>query len=203
MHETEPIAYVVDDDEAVRDAIQTLLRAAGMRVEVFTSGAAFIKEYRGSEAGCLILDIRMPGLSGLEVQDELYKRRFRLPIIFLTGHADVAMAVRAMKRGAFDFIEKPLDSRRLVVAALNALRFDSEQRRSTLATASAPEALSVRLASLSEREREVLEMVLEGIQTRVIANNLNIAIKTVEFHRSRIREKLGVTSLAALFNLFR
>ena len=194
--------YIVDDDEAVRDALRMLLGTAELRVETFASAAAFLKDYRPAQAGCLVLDVRMPGMSGLALQDELYKRRVRIPIVFLTGHADVPIAVRALKKGAFDFIEKPLDSQRLIVSVLNALRFDAEQRMQAVQQASDSNPAAARLALLSEREREVLDRVLTGKQTRVIADDLCISVKTVEFHRARIREKLGVASLAELFQLF-
>lgn len=194
--------YIVDDDEAVRDALRMLLGTAELRVETFASAAAFLKDYRPAQAGCLVLDVRMPGMSGLALQEELYKRRVRIPIVFLTGHADVPIAVRALKKGAFDFIEKPLDSQRLIVSVLNALRFDAEQRVQAVQQASDSNPAAARLALLSEREREVLDRVLMGKQTRVIAEDLCISVKTVEFHRARIREKLGVASLAELFQLF-
>lgn len=199
--------FVVDDDEAVRDALKMLLDAAGLNVRSFPSADAFLNDYRPVDGNrCMVLDIRMPGLSGPALQDELHKRRIQLPIVFLTGHADVPIAVRALKRGAFDFIEKPLDAQRLVLSVLNALRADAEQRKvastrqsDTTATSAA---LSERLATLSERERQVLDQVLAGRQTRAIAEDLCISVKTVEFHRARIREKLGVASLAELFKLF-
>jgi FixJ family two-component response regulator len=194
--------YIVDDDEAVRDALRMLLGTTGLRVETFASAAAFLKDYRPAQPGCLVLDVRMPGMSGLALQEELYKRRVRIPIVFLTGHADVPIAVRALKKGAFDFIEKPLDSQRLIVSVLNALRFDAEQRMQAAQQASDSNPAAARLALLSEREREVLDRVLTGKQTRVIAEDLCISVKTVEFHRARIREKLGVASLAELFQLF-
>lgn len=197
----EPSVFVVDDDEAVRDALKMLLTAAGLRVETYPSAASFLKHYVPSQSGCLILDIRMPGMSGLALQDELHKRRVSIPILFLTGHADVPIAVRALKQGAFDFIEKPLDSQRLVLAVMNALRLDAQQRVQA-APSAADEAAADRLDTLSEREREVLKYVLEGKPTREIAQLLSISVKTIEFHRARIREKLGVASLAELFKLF-
>lgn len=199
----EPLVYVVDDDEAVRDALKMLLCAAGLQVEVHPSAASFLKSCRPGQPGCLVLDVRMPGMSGLALQDELGKRRFTMPVVFLTGHADVPMAVRALKQGAYDFIEKPLDSQRLVLAVMNALRFDAEQRaRSRLRVEENNDDVAIRLAALSEREREVLDQVLQGRQTREIAEALAISVKTVEFHRARIRDKLGVASLAELFKLF-
>lgn len=147
----------------------------------------------GSESG------REAVRDAVTLQGELYKRRISIPIVFLTGHADVPIAVRALKKGAFDFIEKPLDSQRLVFAVLNALRSKTGQRGPL---APQPAQTANRLALLSDREREVLDLILRGKQTRVIAADLFISVKTVEFHRARIREKLGVGSLAELFKLF-
>lgn len=200
--EPEPAVFVVDDDAAVCDALGMVLRAAGMRVETFRSPASFLKRFRADRPGCLVLDIRMPGMSGLDLQDELHKRRIHLPIVFLTGHGDVSMAVRALKRGALDFIEKPHDDERLVLAVVNGLRVDAERRKATQTHDEAPAALADRLATLSTRERQVLDSVLAGLPTREISDRLCISVKTVEFHRAHIREKLGVASLAQLFGLF-
>jgi len=201
-HDGEPTVFVVDNDEAVCDALGMLLRAAGQRVETFNSALAFLNDYRPNRSGCLVLDIRMPGMSGLDLQDELHKRRMTIPIVFLTGHGDVPMAVRALKKGAVDFIEKPLEEERLVLAVLNALRADAEQRRPAHRADDVSDDLAGRLATLSEREREVLQHILDGQPTRQISKTLYISVKTVEFHRARIREKLGVTSQAQLFSLF-
>ena len=194
--------FVVDDDAAVCDALGMLLRAAGMEVETFRSAASFLKALRPGQTGCLVLDIRMPGMSGLDLQDELHRRKISIPIVFLTGHGDVPMAVRALKKGAVDFIEKPHEAERLVLAVLNALRMDDERRKQTNRHDDLSVDLATRLATLSEREREVLERILEGKQTRQITEELCISVKTVEFHRARIREKLGVTTQAQLFSLF-
>ena len=194
--------FVIDDDGAVRDSLATLLRAAGLPVRTYESARTFLREFRPELSGCLMLDIRMPGMSGLELQEELDQRRCRMPIIFLTGHGDVPTAVRALKRGAFDFIEKPHDEQRLVLATRNALRADAEQRVGRNPTLPSPADLDQRLALLSTREREVLEHVLLGRPTRAIADILCVSVKTVEFHRSRIREKLRVGSLAEMFRLF-
>lgn len=194
--------FVVDDDEAVCDALGMLLRAAGMDVETYRSAASFLKALRPGQTGCLVLDIRMPGMSGLDLQDELLRRKITIPIVFLTGHGDVPMAVRALKKGAVDFIEKPHEAERLVLAVLNALRMDDERRKQTNRHDDLSLDLATRLATLSEREREVLDRILEGKQTRQITDELCISVKTVEFHRARIREKLGVTTQAQLFSLF-
>lgn len=198
--ESEHRVFVVDDDEAVRDALGMLMRSAGMTVETCASAGAFLKTYRPEQTGCLVLDIRMPGMSGLDLQDELHRRRIAIPIIFLTGHGDVPMAVRALKKGAVDFIEKPHEEERLVLAVLNALRLDGERRANR--HDERPHDLASRLAMLTEREREVLERILDGQQTRRISGDLHISVKTVEFHRARIRERLGVSSQAQLFSLF-
>ncbi|HEY4541786.1 MAG TPA: response regulator [Noviherbaspirillum sp.] len=198
----EQLVFVVDDDEAVRDALKMLLVAAGLKVETHVSAASFIKHYRAGQPGCLVLDIRMPGMSGLALQEDLERRKVAIPVVFLTGHADVPMAVRAMKLGAFDFIEKPIDSQRLVLAVMHALRSDAEQRARKPYRVGADGNAPGKIEALSGREREVLELVLQGRQTREIAAELSISIKTVEFHRARIREKLGVASLAELFRLF-
>jgi RNA polymerase sigma factor (sigma-70 family) len=200
--DNEPTVFVVDNDEAICDALGMLLRAAGQRVETFSSALAFLNDYRPSRSGCLVLDIRMPSMSGLDLQDELHKRRMTIPIVFLTGHGDVPMAVRALKKGAVDFIEKPLEEERLVLAVLNALRVDAEQRQPAQRHDEVSEQLAARLATLSEREREVLQMILDGQPTRQISKALFISVKTVEFHRARIREKLGVATQAQLFSLF-
>jgi two-component system response regulator FixJ len=194
--------FVVDDDAAVCDALGMLLRTAGMEVETFRSAASFLKELRAGQTGCLVLDIRMPGMSGLDLQDELHRRKISIPIVFLTGHGDVPMAVRALKKGAVDFIEKPHEAERLVLAVLNALRMDDERRKQTNRHGDLSLDLATRLATLSEREREVLDRILEGKQTRQITDELCISVKTVEFHRARIREKLGVATQAQLFSLF-
>ena len=198
----EHTVFVVDDDAAVCDAIGMLLRTAGMGVETFRSAASFLKAHRRERAGCLLLDVRMPGMSGLDLQDELHKRRIPIPIVFLTGHGDVSMAVRALKRGAVDFIEKPHEEERLVLAVPNALRVDGDRRKHANRHDETSHHLATSLATLSERERDVLDRILAGKPTRQIADELSVSIKTVEFHRARIREKLGVASLAQLFRLF-
>lgn len=193
--------FVIDDDEAVRDAMTMLLRAVDLRVETFASAAAFLHGYRLHQTGCIVLDVRMPGTSGLVLQDQLRGRHIHLPVIFLTGHADVPMAVLAMKQGAFDFIEKPIAAQRLVPVIHTALAFDRQQRAGTSNLVNPQQHVAELLASLTSREREVLNLVSDGQPTREIAVRLEISIKTVEFHRARIREKLGVSSTAELFRL--
>jgi FixJ family two-component response regulator len=195
-HET---VFIVDDDEDVRDALAMLMRAAGLRPATYASARDFLQRFNPREAGCLVLDIRMPGMSGIELQAELHKRRIRLPIVFLTGHGDVPLAVKAMKAGATDFIQKPLDERRLVMAVMNALKAGAAQAwRPDAAMPEGPDGADP-LAVLSAREAEVLEQMIAGRQSRDIAATLCISLKTVEFHRANIRKKLGATNLADLF----
>lgn len=194
----QPTVFIVDDDEDLRDALSMLMRAAGLRPRTFATARDFLQRLDARDAGCLVLDIRMPGMSGLELQAELRKRRIRLPIVFLTAHGDVPLAVKAMKAGAVDFIQKPLDQHRLVVAVMNALKLDGD-RDASVAPSTGP--ASDKLASLSKRELDVLRQLTDGKQNREIAEALSISIKTVEFHRANIREKLGVSSLPELFRL--
>jgi FixJ family two-component response regulator len=188
---SERTVFVVDDDEAVRDALDMLFRTAGLRVQTFASAGEFLERARPSPPACLVLDIRMPGMSGTALQERLAGRGERLPILFITGHGDIPMAVEAMKKGAYDFIEKPFDDQRLLCQVLDALEERPAAGRSSAAAA--------RLAQLSTREREVLERVLAGKPSREIAGELAISVKTVEFHRARIMQKLGVRSAAELF----
>jgi FixJ family two-component response regulator len=189
---SERTVYVVDDDEAVRDALGMLFRTAGLRVETFASAVEFLALARPCPPACIVLDIRMPGMSGPALQERLAGRGERVPIVFITGHGDVPMAVEAMKKGAYDFIEKPFDDHRLLSQVVGAL----EERP---AGAQPPGGTSGRLAHLSAREREVLERVLAGRSSREVAGELAISVKTVEFHRARIMQKLGVRSAAELF----
>lgn len=193
------LVYIVDDDADLRDALSLLMRAAGLKAESFRSGAEFLHAVSADMRGCLILDIRMPGMSGMELQAELHKRRIKLPIVFLTGHGDVPLAVKAMKAGAVDFIQKPLDEHRLVTAVMNALKHDREHcEAEELPAAVLPDS---ERQLLTPREREVLELIAKGKQSKEIAEAMYISIKTVEFHRANIREKLGTKSLPEFYRL--
>lgn len=194
--------FIIDDDEAIRDSLRMLFRALKLQVETFGSAASFLNAYQRDWTGCIVLDIRMPGMGGLALQEELRHRRIELPVIFLSGHADVPIAVRALKQGAYDFIEKPIDSQILVPAVMAALEFDSARRERKGRDAAGVAGNEERLALLTERERQVLALLLEGKSSRAMADTLQITLKTVEFHRARIREKLGVTSIAELFRIF-
>ena len=187
--------FIVDDDEAVRDALAMLFRTAGLSAECFESAAQFLQRATFRRPCCMVLDIRMPGLTGLQLQDVLAERGLRLPILFITGHGDVPMAVNAMRKGAYDFVEKPFDDSHLLAQVLNALEDPVASGRA------AAQPAREKLDQLSEREREVLDRVLEGKPSRQIADELFISVKTVDFHRARIMQKLGVRSVAALFRL--
>jgi two-component system, LuxR family, response regulator DctR len=181
------VVYVVDDDDAVRNAVRLLFRTADLEVETFPSAAAFLAQADLERRCCLLLDIRMPGMTGSDLHDELRARGVRAPVIFITGHGDIPMAVAAMRKGAYDFIEKPFDDEQLLGQVLNALDEFAE----------APEPAS--LPALSARQRAVLDRVLAGKPNRQIAGELAISLKTVEFHRARIMQKFGVRTAAELF----
>jgi FixJ family two-component response regulator len=190
----EPTVYVVDDDESIRELLSWLMKRQGIRVAVFPDARSFLQGYRPDSPGCLVLDLNMPGMSGLDLQQHLNEHRVLLPVIFLSGRADVPKAVRAVKEGAIDFIEKPFDYRRIVALIEECLRREAKAR----AGHDRVRALAERLAQITQREREVLEHVVAGRLNREIAEHLQISIKTVEAHRSRIMEKLEVNSVAEL-----
>lgn len=200
------IVHIVDDDEAVRDSLRMLCVAANFQAKTYSSAAALLRSISPACDGCIVLDVRMPGMTGLELHEELYKLKIRMPVIFLTGHADVPIAVRAMKLGAFDFIEKPPEPQSLILLIGNSLRVGKteDNRCPTPSKISAIPAIEQErlLSKLSGREREVLGMVVNGMQSREIADTLSLSVKTVEFHRARIREKLGLSSTLELVRLF-
>jgi len=189
--------YVVDDDDAVRDSLTMLFRNAGLAVRGFPSAGAFLDQPPPAAPCCLVLDIRMPGMSGTALQDRLLARGAQLPIIFITGHGNIPTAVEAVKKGAYDFIEKPFDDYQLVTQVMSALERSDELRSGVAPAAPSREALAL----LSEREQEVLRLVLAGKPSRQVAEELYISARTVEFHRARIMQKLGVRSAAELFRL--
>lgn len=194
---TKSIAHLVDDDDAIRDALGWLLRSRGIASRAWPSGEAFLAEYAAGLRGCLILDIRMGGMSGPELFDRLLALGCTMPAIFLTGHGDVPIAVQALKKGAFDFLEKPCDDNELVGRVAAALQLDRERRDQAASTAT----IEHRLHSLTQREREVMERILAGQYNKVIAADLNIAMRTVEVHRARIFEKMNVRSAVELAQL--
>ena len=191
------IVYVVDDDEAVRDSLQWLLEGKDYRVRCFESAEAFLARYDPREVACLIADIRMHGMTGLELQDKLIERHSPLPIVFITGHGDVPMAVDTMKKGALDFIQKPFDESAMVSVVERMLEhartaFTDQQQAATR------EAL---LAKLTGRESQVLERIVAGRLNKQIADDLGISIKTVEAHRANIMEKMGANTVADLLKV--
>lgn len=194
---TEPRVHIVDDDEAMRDSLKWLLESRGLEVELYPSGEAFLRAFSADFRGCLVLDVRMPGMTGLELYERLRARASTLPVIFITGHGDVPMAVSALKKGAADFIEKPFndqDMLRLIEACMKQDRAAASKRAEYALAAT-------RLDSLTLREREVLGLIVAGKLNKQIADELGISIKTVEVHRSRVMEKMGAQSVAELVQL--
>ncbi|MBI4986902.1 MAG: response regulator transcription factor [Rhodocyclales bacterium] len=191
------IAHLIDDDDAIRDALAWLLRSRGVASRAWSSAEAFLADYCGEMRGCIVLDIRMHNMSGPELFERMVELGCSMPIIFLTGHGDVPLAVNAIKRGAFDFIEKPFNDNELADRVIDALRIDAE-RSSQAASAATIEG---RLAQLTSREREVMDLVLAGKFNKVIADELDIAMRTVEVHRARVFEKMGVRSAVELAQL--
>jgi two-component system response regulator FixJ len=195
--EPTPTVFIVDDDEAVRDSLQVLLETEGYRTATFGSALAFLETNPAERRGCLLADVRMPDMTGLELQQRLVDRGVALPVIIVTGHADVPMAVKAMKAGAVDFIEKPfadtaiLDAVRRAMAALG--RAEGDRDLAAAATA--------RLATLTARERQVLERLVIGQPNKIIAFELDISPRTVEIHRARVMEKMEAQSLSHLVRL--
>ncbi len=187
-------AHVIDDDEAIRDALQWLFKTRGVACRVWSGGEDFLAAWDPGWRGCIVLDIRMAGISGLECFDTLLARGCELPVIFITGHGDVPMAVAALKKGAFHFIEKPFNDHDLVDLVQKAIAHDAERQRA----AADRETLEARLATLTAREHEVMELILEGKYNKVIADELSISMRTVEAHRSRIFEKMEVRSAVEL-----
>ena len=190
----QPLIYVVDDDEAFRDSLRWLLESAGYRVATFATAEHFLASYLPGSGACLVLDVRMPGWSGMELQEEMLRRGHAIPTVFVTGHGDVPMAVSAVKKGAVDFIEKPFNDRDFLALIGNAVALGGPELRDRTRQLSA----AARLATLTQREREVMELVVGGKQNKVIADELGISIKTVEAHRAKVMEKMGANSVAEL-----
>lgn len=189
--------FVIDDDKAVRKSLRFLLATAGHNVEAFPSASAFLDTYDPKRRGCLVLDVRMPEMTGLELQHELNARAWHIPAIFITGHGTVPMAIAAMKAGAFDFIEKPLRDDVLLESVDRALVWEESTRNEHLELA----ALKARAALLTDREREVLELVAAGEPNKAIARTLGISFRTVELHRSHILEKMQARTVAQLVRM--
>jgi len=193
----DPTVFVVDDDQAMRNSLKWLIESIGMQVRTYGSAVEFLNSFYPGRAGCLLLDVRMPGMSGLELQTHLARQDSRLPVIIITGHGDVAMAVKAMKSGAVDFIEKPFHDEELLSSIRSALDHDEKQRSLQSQRAE----IATRLAELTPREHEVMDMVTEGSANKEIASALGVSAKTVEAHRARVMDKMRATSLAELVRM--
>jgi len=196
MNDFTPTVFVIDDDQALCQSLRWLLESVGLQVETYNSGTSFLEKYDAERRGCLLIDIRMPGMSGLELQEQLISRHNLIPIIFITGHGDVPMAVRAMKAGAVDFITKPFNDQLLLELIQKAIaqdlnRPDIHQQRQ----------YAERMGQLTTRELEIMKLVVNGKLNKVIAHELGISIKTVELHRAHVMQKMQVKSLAELVKI--
>jgi len=192
--EAQPLVYVVDDDAGLRDSLSLLLRSVGLACRAYDSAAAFLGDWQPDGVACLVADIRMPGMTGLELQDELNRRGATIPLIFITGHGDVPMAVNAMKAGALDFLQKPFGDKDLIDRVRTALERAKNQFDDQLAT----DEIKRRHETLTPREAEVMDRVVQGHANKVIAMDLGVSQRTVELHRARVMRKMQVRSLADL-----
>jgi FixJ family two-component response regulator len=193
----EPTVFVVDDDQAMRHSLKWLIESVRLRVRTFASAEDFLQTYYPGQAGCLLLDVRMPGMSGLELQSYLAREEICLPVIIITGHGDVPMAVKAMQAGAMDFIEKPFDDEALLSSIRRALETDEKRRGERVQRAE----IATRLAELTPREHEVMDMVTDGKANKEIAAALGVSAKTVEAPRARVMDKMRADSLAELVRM--
>jgi two-component system response regulator FixJ len=198
MKERLPVVFIVDDDEAVRSSLRLLLKSVGLVPVALGSAREFLDKHDPAQPGCLVLDVRMPEMSGLELQEQLNLRGAVVPVIFITGHGDVPMAVEAMQAGAFDFLQKPFRDQDLIDRIQRAL----EKDRANRAVLNERSLIRQRLESLTPREREVLTMVTSGKPNKVMAADLGVSQRTVEIHRARVMEKMGASSLAQLVRMF-
>lgn len=189
--------FIVDDDDGMRRALGTLLSTVGYKTALFALPSQFLARFKADEPGCLILDIRMPEMSGLEVQQQLNRAGAMLPVIFITGHGDVPMAVQAMKDGAFQFIQKPFRDQELLDHINHALQFDRDNRKDLAARAE----VQRRVESLTPREKQVMDLVVEGQANKVMAIDLGLSERTVEIHRAKVMEKMGARSVAHLVKM--
>lgn len=194
-----PHAHLVDDDEAIRDALSWLLQSHHIPCRSYPSAEAFLEAAPENMSGCVVLDIRMTGMSGLELFEIMQNRGIKLPVIFLTGHGDVPMAVAALKKGAYDFFEKPFNDNDLAARVMEALEHDLRQRN---ALASA-QTIASRLDTLTSREKQIMNLILAGKLNKIIADELHISMRTVEVHRARLLEKMGVKTAVELAQLLK
>lgn len=202
MPDVEPLVHVVDDEPAIRDSLAMLLRSVGLASELHADARAFLATFQPRPHTCLVADVRMPGMSGIELMETLRARGVRLPVIIITGHGDIAMAVRAMKAGASDFIEKPFNDQTLLDAVHRALAPSETPDTPVGAPPSdGSSEIARRLATLTPREREVLVLVAEGRPNKVVATRLDLSTRTVEVHRAKVMEKMQARSLADLVRM--
>ena len=197
MNMRSPTVMVVDDDSGVRNAMRALLKSVGLECALFASAQEFLTTYQPAQPGCLLLDIRMPGMSGLELQQQLNLRGAVIPVIFMSGHGDIPMAVEAMQHGAFDFLQKPFRDQDLLDRIQRALVKDTELRKSL----GEHSRIRAHLDSLTPREREVLDLMTQGKQNKVIGQELGVSPRTVEIHRARVMEKMAAESVAELVRM--
>jgi two-component system response regulator FixJ len=197
MKERAPTVFIVDDDEAIRNSLRLLLKSVGLAAVAIPTAGDFLTQYDPAQPGCLVLDVRMPGMSGLELQEQLNVRGAMIPVIFITGHGDIPMAVEAMQQGAFDFLQKPFRDQDLIDRIQKALAKDMENR----AELSERSRVKERFESLTPREREVLALVTSGKPNKIMAADLGVSQRTVEIHRARVMEKMNASSLAQLVRM--
>ncbi len=197
MNHATPTVFIVDDDEAVRSALRLLMKSAGFTAVSFESAQEFLARYSAQQPGCLVLDVRMPGMSGMELQQQLNQRGAIIPVIFISGHGDIPLAVDAMQAGAFDFLQKPFKDQDLLDRGGKALAADTTARAQHLEV----EHVRALLGTLTPREREVLGMVVSGKPNKIMAADLNLSQRTVEVHRARVMEKMHARSLAQLVRM--
>ena len=195
----QPQAHIVDDDEAIRDALAWLLKSRGLPCTTYDSAETFLAAWTPAMSGCIVLDMRMTGMSGLDCFDQLRERESTLPVIFLTGHGDVPLAVATLKKGAFDFFEKPFNDNDLATRIEEAMALDASQRKASTTV----DSVKARLASLTTREKQIMEQVLAGKFNKVIADELNISMRTVEVHRANLFDKMQVKTAVELANLLK
>jgi RNA polymerase sigma factor (sigma-70 family) len=197
MKERVPTVFVVDDDDAVRSSLRLLLKSVGIAAVAYGSAQEFLAAYEAEQPGCIVLDVRMPGMSGLEMQEQLNLRGAMIPVIFITGHGDIPMAVEAMQQGAFDFLQKPFRDQELLDRIQRALARDRDNRTHL----HQKDRIRERFETLTPREREVLDLVTRGMPNKVMAAELGVSQRTVEIHRARVMEKMEASSLAQLVRM--
>ncbi|AOZ48911.1 response regulator transcription factor [Chromobacterium vaccinii] len=198
MQNTTPTVFIVDDDPAVLDSLAMLITAQGMKTVAFPNAMEFLDGYQGNQICCLVLDIRMPQITGLALQQQLMERDINIPIVFITGHGDIEQCRRAFQTGAIDFLTKPIDQNRLIASLRRGIRISIQQHQQEEET---QEVMS-QLARISGREREVLELVADGLSSKEIARELDLSPRTIEVHRANLFSKLGVDSLADLVRFY-